>query len=237
MISPIGDPGSPFRLHADMVLESIIRPSLPELEVQRADEFGGPEMISDKMIEAITTCELAVADLSFLNPNVFYEVGLRHMSEKPVIHICSEGTKLPFDTYGVGTIFFDVLNYHSHLAARKKIKEAASKVLATGYKVSNPVTQARGSMALAKSADPRDVLMSNLLKEVEELKREIRSESREARRRSRVSDLLAASANSDVPSWVQLSKPAWSIDTPDKRWPTRKTDPELAPKKPDEPSD
>ncbi len=40
----------------------------------RSDKFGKPEMITPQIIEAIFTCELAVADLTFLNPNVFYEL-------------------------------------------------------------------------------------------------------------------------------------------------------------------
>jgi len=152
-----------------MVLESIIKIALPECLVTRSDEFGAAEMISDKIIEAITTYEIAIADLTFHNPNVFYELGLRHMSEKPVIHICSEGTKLPFDNAGVSTIFFNVADVHSHKNARTKIAEAYKLVSANGYKISNPVTQARGSIALAGSADSRDILLSALVKKVEDL--------------------------------------------------------------------
>jgi hypothetical protein len=42
-------------------------------------------------------------------------------------------------------------------------------VSAKGYKISNPVTQARGSIALAGSADSRDILLSALVKKVEDL--------------------------------------------------------------------
>lgn len=149
VISPIGDKGSIERRHADMVLHSVLEQALPDYEVKRADAFGAAEMISDKIIEAITTHDLAVADLTFSNPNVFYELGLRHMAEKPVIHIAGDGTKLPFDNSGVSTIFFDVTDIHSHKQARDEIAKAAAVVMTKGYKVSNPVTQARGSISLS----------------------------------------------------------------------------------------
>ncbi len=162
VISPIGEEGSIERLHADMVLGYIIKPALPEYEVTRADAFGAPEIITTKIIEAITTYDLSVADLTFHNPNVFYELGLRHMSEKPVIHIAGEGTRLPFDNAGVSTIFFQVSDINSHTRARNKITESARLVEAESYKVSNPVTQARGSIRLAKSGDANEVILAGL---------------------------------------------------------------------------
>lgn len=85
VISPIGDKGSPERRHADMVLNSIIKPALPDFEIKRADDFGTPDMITDRVVEAIIAYELVVADLTGRNPNVFYEIGLRHMLAKPII--------------------------------------------------------------------------------------------------------------------------------------------------------
>ena len=83
-------------------------------------------MISDNIIEAITTHELAIADLTFHNPNVFYELGLRHMSEKPVIYICADGTKLPFDTAGVSTIFFNVADIKDRQPSKLRDRRKAN---------------------------------------------------------------------------------------------------------------
>ena len=38
-----------------------------------------------------------IADLSGYNPNAFYELAIRHMEEKPVIHMIQEGQAPPFD--------------------------------------------------------------------------------------------------------------------------------------------
>lgn len=51
-------------------------------------------MISDPTISDILNAKLVVAGLTGLNPNVFYELGIRHSSMKPVIHIKGDNLKL-----------------------------------------------------------------------------------------------------------------------------------------------
>ena len=44
-------------------------------------------MISRQIIEHIMHARLVIADLSFHNPTVFYELALRHMTGKPTIQV------------------------------------------------------------------------------------------------------------------------------------------------------
>src|ERR1700730_8486706 len=115
VISPIGDPGSSVRKHAEMTLNAIIRPALKEsettFEVNRGDESAEIGMITDHLITEILESDLIVADLSFLNPNVFYELGIAHSEEKPVIHIAHRETKLPFDNIGMRAVMFDLSDW------------------------------------------------------------------------------------------------------------------------------
>lgn len=115
VVSPIGEAGSATRKHADMVLNSKVRPvaTSPEFDfhVSRADEISDPGMINDQVINKITSAPLVVADLSFLNPNVFYEIRLRHATGKPIIHLASTETKLPFDTLGYRCLGFDISDW------------------------------------------------------------------------------------------------------------------------------
>ncbi len=53
--------------------------------------------LDSQIIIRLLDCDLVIADLSSLNPNVFYEIGIRHMIQKPIIHMYLEGTKIPFD--------------------------------------------------------------------------------------------------------------------------------------------
>jgi hypothetical protein len=204
-------------LHSDMVLNSIVRAALPDFEVQRADDLGKPEMITDKVIEAIFTYDLAVADLTENNPNVLYELGLRHMQEMPVIHIAQIDNKRVFDVAGMNTLSFNVHDWNSHLTVRGQIAAAAKEVLAKGYKVSNPVTASRASTKLAHSADSKDQLIAQMMATQKELAQRLASmEEREIHRRlfgepSTVSGLLRSAADTGA-DW--LSKPTHPLTFP-----------------------
>src|SRR5215475_2549614 len=102
VIGPIGAERSPERKHSDLLLHAVIKHVLTADEfgyrVKRADEDADPGMIGDRMISDVINADLVVADLTDLNPNAFYELGIRHSTEKPTIHIARSGTVLPFDT-------------------------------------------------------------------------------------------------------------------------------------------
>lgn len=98
-ISPIGDDGSEHRLHADLFLGSLVEPGLEEfgLKVVRADKIGKPGMITSQIVEYIIRSKLVIADLSYHNPNVFYELSLRHACRLPTVQIIRKCDKIPFD--------------------------------------------------------------------------------------------------------------------------------------------
>lgn len=159
------------RIDADFLLNGVIREALAELELRiwRADEDSQPGMITDKVISDIYDCDLVIADLSELNANVFYELGIRHAAAKPTVHICSVGTKLPFDNLGHRVIFFDKGNWGSVLDARRRLRAQAEEALADQFVVSNPVTQAITAKAFQASASSSDQVVGNLLQRVDEL--------------------------------------------------------------------
>jgi nucleoside 2-deoxyribosyltransferase len=130
-------------------------------------------MITDHMIAEILESDLIVADLSFLNPNVFYEVGIAHSVEKPVIHIAHRETKLPFDNIGMRAVTFDPTDWHSQAEARKQIAEFARNALAQGSAISNPITHARGWKKLNASADSQQAIVASLAQDVAILKRKL----------------------------------------------------------------
>ncbi|MBJ7446973.1 MAG: hypothetical protein JHC81_05515 [Brevundimonas sp.] len=108
-ITPIGDEGSPIREHADLFLGSIVEPAVDSLglTVVRADKIDRPGTITKQVFEYIRKARIVVADLSMHNPNVFYELAVRHMLKKPVVQISQIGDKPPFDISQMRTIFID----------------------------------------------------------------------------------------------------------------------------------
>lgn len=108
-IAPIGEEESEERKHSDLFLESIVAPAFDNFgyKVIRADNIGKPGMITNQIIEYIMNASFVVCDLSYHNPNVFYELALRHATKKPTIHIIRKCDKIPFDINDFRTIVID----------------------------------------------------------------------------------------------------------------------------------
>lgn len=109
VISPIGEEESKIRKDADLVLKHIIRPPVEGagFTIIRADQIEKTGLITNQIIEHVIESELVVADLSGKNPNVFYELALRHAVRKPLIQLIRRGEELPFDVAAMRTIPYD----------------------------------------------------------------------------------------------------------------------------------
>ena len=84
----------------DAVYAELIRPSIEAagLEAIRADEERLGGVIHKAMFERLILCRYALADLSLVNANVYYELGIRHaVRPHTTLTIFSEGVELPFD--------------------------------------------------------------------------------------------------------------------------------------------
>lgn len=112
-MAPIGDEGDVERKHSDMVLSTLVTPALSQsgLNVVRADQIVKPGMISKQIIEYILKSKLVIVDLSFHNPNVFYELAIRHLLGKPTVHIVKKSDGIPFDIGNFRTIELEDMGY------------------------------------------------------------------------------------------------------------------------------
>lgn len=165
VISQIGEHKSEARKHADMLLNAIIKPALEGdlgYTVERSDEGKDPGMITNRMISLILDSDLVVADMTGLNPNVFYEIGLRHMKEMPIVQMAGQGTRVPFDNAQFRTIFYDITDWDSHVETQSALKDFVAETRKPDYILSNPVTQARGHQKLNESSDSLDSIIGNL---------------------------------------------------------------------------
>ncbi len=100
----------------------------------------------------LLNAELVIADLSFLNPNAFYEIGIRHMAQKPIIHMQLATQEPPFDLSLYRAIKFSLTKHRDLGVAAAELKRAIESVLAPDYEVENPVTNARGRIKLIENA-------------------------------------------------------------------------------------
>ena len=84
----------------DAVYQQIIAPAVAEagLDPIRADEEKVGGAIHKPMFERLMLCQYALADITGANPNVCYELGIRHaMRPSSTVILFAEGTTLPFD--------------------------------------------------------------------------------------------------------------------------------------------
>ena len=98
-------------INFDKVYEQLIKTAVVAagLEPIRADHEEAGGFIQKPMFEALLLCEFAVADLTNANPNVFYELGIRH-AVRPwsTVPIMAEGGRLPIDVDALKTVFYEI---------------------------------------------------------------------------------------------------------------------------------
>jgi O-acetyl-ADP-ribose deacetylase (regulator of RNase III) len=92
----------------DRIITQAIRASRFELEPIRCDEIPGAGSIHADMFDHIYRDDVVVVDISTLNANVFYELGIRHSLKRNVtVLIQRKGTDAPFNILGFRVITYD----------------------------------------------------------------------------------------------------------------------------------
>jgi len=122
------DPARGDTLNFDTkVYDNIIAPAVRmaqddgglQIAVTRADKVLRAGSIHERMIQFIADADVAIVDLTTGNPNVFYELGVRHaLRDRVTVLIRRRGTKSTFNIAGLATIDYDEKRPH---AARRTI--------------------------------------------------------------------------------------------------------------------
>ena len=122
-IAPIGQENSDIRKRSDQIFSYVIKPAAKQLgyEAIRGDHIPQPGMINSQVIEHLMEDEIAIADLTGRNPNVYYELAIRHGVDKPVINIKDVSESLAFDIVGMRTIDVDFRYIDSMKKCKKEI--------------------------------------------------------------------------------------------------------------------
>jgi hypothetical protein len=144
VVSPMGDRDSLERIHADWLVSEIIEPvvrEVPGFIVKRADHHKRTSPIDAQVMHYLLNSELVIADLSTHDPYVFYDIAIRHISRKPIIHMHRDGEKLPFDAGLCESIGFSRLKPSDLRTARTHLRQVVESVLEEGYEVVNPISQ------------------------------------------------------------------------------------------------
>jgi len=167
IIGPIGDPESEERKWADFVREKIIEPAVTDCGYSSPARADDPktDLIMADIIQQMFEADLVVADLTGYNPNVLYELGIRHCAQKPAIHLIGSSESPPFDLGGNKAIFID-RDYETVMSARKDIQERIKAVESNPKQFYSQVQQHiqyKGLELFKKSQHGKDAILIEAL--------------------------------------------------------------------------
>lgn len=197
VISPIGDLDSEVRKRSDQVLKHIIDPAVEQFGYSaiRADQISEPGLITMQIIQHIIDDPLVVADLTGRNPNVFYELALRHVLRKPLIQLIEKGEPLPFDVSGMRTILIDHHDLDSVEEAKKEIVRQIKALETNPDAIDTPISMALNLQTLRESDNPEQRSLVGIISTMTELRSSLSSI---AARLSDPSNVLPVSYMQDI---------------------------------------
>jgi macro domain-containing protein len=116
-----------YEVDFDRVYHELIYKAVKELGVdcERCDEIIGTGSIHKKMFRGIFDADVSVVDITSLNPNVFYELGVRHALHKYVTLVIRKNSSLriPFNINGLTILGYDMDSEEQLESSRKKIRD------------------------------------------------------------------------------------------------------------------
>lgn len=140
----------PFDAELNDVYSELLLPVLRDVGffVRRADDIFSHQNILRDIVQSIAEADLVVADLTGLNPNVFYELGVAHGLRKRVILLTQNIDEVPFDLRS-----YRIIHYQTHFArveqARHLLRETAQGAFDRAIEFGSPVTDFLRSSGLA----------------------------------------------------------------------------------------
>ena len=197
------EPDKTCEIDFDAVWEEILQPTVPpDFEPMRADDLRQPGLIDRMYNEWLFDADIVLADLTFSNPNVYYELGIRQaLSKKGTILVACKGTKLPFDVRNQYIIFYD---YFAAPALRAlpalrafqtELRQAIEN--ASVQELDSPVHVFLPGLAVARyrGEKPPDARIQELIHRIQELEaalRDQRSQDEEERLLDKVREATTA---------------------------------------------
>lgn len=147
VISPIGAPGTDTRRDSDDLLDLIIKPALGgfPFEVKRGDHTQEPNQIQDDVVRKVQQAALCIADISELNVNVYYEIGRRQETGKPIIFVRKQNSgDIAVDLGNPRYIEYDLDSRDGIINATKALRSAVNLYIDQGLEQQDSDTTLAG---------------------------------------------------------------------------------------------
>ncbi|MDE0391711.1 MAG: hypothetical protein OXI57_06530 [Rhodospirillales bacterium] len=172
VIAPIGEPESETRKRSDQILKHVISPAADTCgySATRADQISEPGMITSQVIQHIVDDPLVIADLTERNPNVFYELAIRHAIRKPLVQLIKKGEQIPFDVAGTRTIHVDHKDLDSVEQSKTEIVAQIRSLEADSSTLETPISVSLDLQLLKQSDNPEQRSLADVLSVISELR-------------------------------------------------------------------
>jgi tetratricopeptide (TPR) repeat protein len=142
------------KVFLDVVVPACFRLPNWNIVVERAKDDPTSGIVSERFITDILNADLCITDITGANPNVFYELGLRHaFADKTTLLIGGPNTSLPFDISGISCLWYDLRTEQARASAIETISKAIDKALAEA-KTDSPVYKFHPHLRLALPTSP-----------------------------------------------------------------------------------
>jgi len=181
--TPIGAETSDVRKSADGLLNEVVVPELTSLgfDVVVPHQMSTPGSITSQVVEHLIESSLVVANLTGLNPNVMYELAVRHATQKPIVILAEASTVLPFDVSDQRTLFFEN-NMMGAFRLRPAFRAAVTAAMDQGEVEDNPIYRGRAA-SIIKSQPGTPDTTKYIIDRLEGLERLILDFGRRSRKR------------------------------------------------------
>lgn len=162
LISPIGSDGTETRVKVDGLID-VIAPVLKkfELELLASHKISKSGSINKQIIEHLLYDKLVICNLTNLNPNVMYELGIRHSKMLPVILVAEKGTDNPFDVSDMRTIAYED-KFRGVKTFKRELRKAIKETLEAENQ-DNPVSAVVGRDSIIKMVETKGTNTQKIL--------------------------------------------------------------------------
>jgi len=132
IIMPFTSPVGYEEKHFSRVYDYIIVPACKKagFEPVIAKDTAKTNLIALEILKCIVEYDMALCDISSRNPNVFYELGLRHAFNKKTVLLKDKRTEMPFD---IASLRYTEYNESLRVDEVQKAVEMVSKSLKDTY--------------------------------------------------------------------------------------------------------
>lgn len=138
VIMPFSDPKGYEQGHFRKIYDQILAPAIEQAGYapHRIDENSESTMIHGKLLDQLINAPMVLCDISSKNPNVLYELGIRHAFDKPVVLVQEKGQDRIFDIAGLTTTEYRKERLYDEVIADQQVIADAIRQTASAEKYS-----------------------------------------------------------------------------------------------------